>query len=154
MYRPMHSKRPRQRRSIAEMNVVPYIDVMLVLLVIFMIATPLLTPGVKVNLPQAKAQAIQTKDNQPLIVSVDEQGRYYLNVNANPSQTLTAHDLIVRVAARLELDKTENKTPMVMVKGDEQASYGQVVGAMVLLQRAGVNQVGLITQDPGDGGQA
>lgn len=144
--------RKRPRRAISEMNVVPYIDVMLVLLVIFMIATPLLTPGVKVQLPQAKAQALEDHNNKPLIISVDQQGRYYFNANNKPEQALSAHDLVVKVAARLQIAKSQGEKPVVMVKGDTQASYGQVVGAMVLLQRAGVAQVGLITQNPPDEG--
>lgn len=153
MYQSKYSRR-RNRRAISEMNVVPYIDVMLVLLVIFMIATPLLTPGVKVQLPQAKAQALEDRSNKPLIISVDEEGRYYFNANNNPAQALSAHDLVVKVAARLQIAEGQGEKPAVMVKGDAKASYGQVVGAMVLLQRAGVAQVGLITQNPPDEGAA
>lgn len=149
-----NARRSRGRRPIAEMNVVPYIDVMLVLLVIFMIATPLLTPGVKVQLPQAKAQALEDHSNKPLIISVDEQGHYYFNGTTNPDAPLSAHDLIVKVAARLQIDQSQGQKPVVMVKGDTHASYGQVVAAMVLLQRAGVGEVGLITQNPSDEGSA
>ncbi len=154
MYYSKYTRKRSSRRAIAEMNVVPYIDVMLVLLVIFMIATPLLTPGVKVQLPQAQAQALEDHNNKPLIISVDEQGRYYLNANVNPEQALNAHDLVVKVAARLQIEKSQGQKSVVMVKGDTHASYGQVVGAMVLLQRAGVAQVGLITQNPPDQGAA
>ncbi len=154
MYHSKYTRKRNPRRAIAEMNVVPYIDVMLVLLVIFMIATPLLTPGVKVQLPQAKAEALADHSNKPLIISVDEQGLYYLNTNANPQQSLSAHDLVVKVAARLQIEKSQGEKSVVMVKGDTHASYGQVVGAMVLLQRAGVAQVGLITQSPPNGGTA
>ena len=146
-----YSRKRGGRRTISEMNVVPYIDVMLVLLVIFMIATPLLTPGVKVQLPQAKAQALDDHSNKPLIISVDQEGRYYFNANNNPEQALSAHDLVVKVAARLQIAEKRGEKPLVMVKGDANANYGQVVGAMVLLQRAGAAQVGLITQNPPEG---
>ncbi|MCD6045357.1 MAG: tolR [Gammaproteobacteria bacterium] len=154
MYYSKYTRKRGSRRAIAEMNVVPYIDVMLVLLVIFMIATPLLTPGVKVQLPQAQAQALEDHNNKPLIISVDKEGHYYLNTNVNPQQALNAHDLVVKVAARLQIEKSLGEKSVVMVKGDTQASYGQVVGAMVLLQRAGVAQVGLITQNPPSQGVA
>lgn len=153
MYQSKYGRKP-SRRAISEMNVVPYIDVMLVLLVIFMIATPLLTPGVKVQLPQAKAQALEDHNNKPFIISVDQQGRYYFNADNNPEQALSAHDLVVKVAARLQIAQRQGEKPTVMVKGDTHASYGQVVSAMVLLQRAGVAQVGLITQNPPEGGSA
>lgn len=143
-----YSRRNKSRRAIAEMNVVPYIDVMLVLLVIFMIATPLLTQGVKINLPQAQATPLDAKQTTPMIVSVDKDGLYYLNVSDNPEVPLSAQDLAVRVAAQLALDKQEGKQSLVMVKGDKHAVYQDVVNAMVLLQHAGVAQVGLMTTDP------
>lgn len=140
--------RRTRRKTLSEINIVPYIDVMLVLLVIFMITTPLLSQGVKVNLPQAKAKALSPEQNIPLIVSVDAKGRFYLNKASNPEAPLTSKQLVVRIAAELSLAKEKGQHPAVLVKGDKDAEYGQVVGAMVLLQHAGVNEVGLMTKDP------
>ena len=141
-------RRHRQRKKpIAEINIVPYIDVMLVLLVIFMIATPLLTQGVKVNLPHTNAKVINTQQQLPLIVTVNAEGQYYLN-SGDADVLLNAQQLAVRVAAELQLAKQQHATRQVLVRGDRAAAYGKVVEAMALLQKAGVPQVGLITQNP------
>lgn len=141
-------RRHRQRKKLmAEINIVPYIDVMLVLLVIFMIATPLLTQGVKVNLPHANAEAIQTQNKAPIIVTVNAEGHYYLNTD-NTDELLNAQQLAIRVAAELQLAKQQHQVRQVLVKGDRAVAYGKVVAAMALLQKAGVPQVGLITQNP------
>ena len=137
----------RSKRALAEINIVPYIDVMLVLLVIFMITTPLLTQGVKVNLPTAKAETLAAKQLPPMIVTVDEKGLYYLNTNGNPEQSLTPQALSLRVAAELQLAQRQGQERQVLVKGDRDVAYGRVVQAMVLLQKAGVPQVGLMTED-------
>lgn len=136
-----------RKKLFAEINIVPYVDVMLVLLVIFMITTPLLTQGVKVQLPQAQANAMTTP-TEPIIVTVDQFGRLYLNISNSPNKPMAPNDLAVRVAAELVLANQQHKTaPPVMVRGDQGASYGKVVAAMVLLQQAGVNGIGLLT-DP------
>ena len=141
----------RQRKGfLAEINVVPYIDVMLVLLVIFMITTPLLSQGVKVNLPQGKANAISAKDDIPLVVSVDAAGKFYLNAAQNPDVPLTPEHLATQVAAFVQLAKSQGKTRLVLVKGDKDVDYGRVVSAMVLLQHVGVDNVGLMTKDISD----
>lgn len=132
----------------ADINVVPYIDVMLVLLVIFMITTPLLTQGVKVKLPQAKANSLSDKTQVPLVVSVDKDGKYYLNIASKPNQPMTARALVNLVAAHLQLAKEAQTTRQVMIRGDENVDYGKVVYAMALLQQAGVENVGLITETP------
>ena len=137
-----------KRRPIAEINVVPYIDVMLVLLVIFMITAPLLTQGVNVNLPQASAKALPPKQDIPMIVSVDRFGRYFLNVSAQPAHAINAQQLMTKVAAYLQIAKQQHQQREVYVKGDRHVDYGKVVQAMVLLQRAGANNVGLITTEP------
>lgn len=134
-----------KRRPMAEINVVPYIDVMLVLLVIFMITAPLLTQGVKVELPKAAAQAIPTKQQPPIIVSVDTAGNYYLNIAANPAQPIAANALYSRVRNELAGSKNSAEPRQVLVKGDRHASYEKIVQAMVLLQKAGASSVGLIT---------
>lgn len=139
----------RQRlRPKAEINVVPYIDVMLVLLIIFMITAPLLNQGVNVDLPKASAQPLKTQDKEPIIVSVDAQGLYYLNIAANPQQPLDASALLNQVAAELQTAKQQGAAQPVMVKGDKRVDYGKVVQAMVILQQAGADNVGLITEQP------
>lgn len=139
----------RVRKSpMAEINVVPYIDVMLVLLVIFMVTTPLLSQGVKVDLPKATAQTISAKQKEPLVISVDAQGNYYLNIAQNPDQPIDATDLSARVATELAAAKQEGTDREVLVKGDANVDYGKVVQAMVLLQQAGAPSVGLVTQQP------
>ncbi len=139
------STRGKRRGILAEINVVPYIDVMLVLLVIFMITTPLLTQGVKINLPKAQSNPIKVKNQTPIVVSVNKQGEYFLNITAHPQQPLSAQSLATRVAAEIMLDKEEHLNRPVLIKGDNQVDYGKVVQAMVLLQKSGVAHVGLMT---------
>lgn len=136
----------RTKRLVSEINVVPYIDVMLVLLIIFMITTPLLTQGVNVNLPQAKAKVLSAQEQTPLIITVDKQGNFYLNISATPSIPMTPQQLSTRVAAELQLAKEKGITKSVYVKGDEYADYGKVVNAMAILQESGADNVGLMTQ--------
>ncbi|MCW8107839.1 protein TolR [Alteromonas ponticola] len=133
----------KRRRPVSEINVVPYIDVMLVLLIIFMVTAPLVTQGVKVDLPKASAEPIEQEDNPPLIASVDVKGRYYLNVGEDQERVLEGDELAALVQAQLQKDP---KTPVV-VKGDGQVAYNEIIQLMVLLQGAGVPSVGLMT-DP------
>jgi biopolymer transport protein TolR len=128
----------------AEINVVPYIDVMLVMLVIFMITAPLLTQGVKVDLPEAAAEPIEESDKEPLVVSVDAGGKLYLNVGEAPDTPVDAEGLVQTVAAVLRRQPQKS----VLVRGDHAVEYGAVVSAMVLLQQAGVPNVGLVTEPP------
>ena len=128
----------------AEINVVPYIDVMLVLLVIFMITAPLLTQGVSVELPQADAEPIPPEADEPLIVTVDRGGDIYIDVGENKETPVSADELVKRVRSVL---KYKPKTP-VMVRGDAGVAYGRVIEAMVLLQAGGAPSVGLITEAP------
>jgi biopolymer transport protein TolR len=133
------------RSPVAEINVVPFIDVMLVLLVVFMITTPLLTQGVKINLPETTAKALPPQQKTPLIVTVDATGNYYLNISNKPNQPITPRVLSNLVTNELTMTTDENERP-VLVRGDKNANYGKVVEAMVLLQQAGAKSVGLITQ--------
>lgn len=133
-----------KKRPMSEINVVPYIDVMLVLLVIFMITAPLLTQGVKIDLPQTPAQTLPTEDQEPLIVEVDAAGRFYLNYGDDQEKSIDSSTLVNRVNALLR----HNPTISVLVKGDKSAQYGDVVIAMALLQKAGVASVGLMTEPP------
>ncbi|MEN9704859.1 MAG: hypothetical protein RLZZ393_738 [Pseudomonadota bacterium] len=137
----------RGRRVMGEINVVPYIDVMLVLLIIFMVTAPMLTQGVKVELPKAGAEPLPVKDRKdekPLVLSIDAAGRLYLNVGATPSEPIPEDVMQARAAAMLrrapEID--------VLVKGDAAVPYGRVISAMVLLQKAGARKVGFLTDPP------
>jgi biopolymer transport protein TolR len=142
------SSNRRGRRLMAEINVVPYIDVMLVLLIIFMITAPLLTQGIKVELPKAGAEPLPEdlmREHQPLILSVDAGGNFYLNIGKDEETPIDEGSVVERVSTVL---RREPKTP-VLVKADQSVPYGQVVAGMVLLQEAGAEKVGFIT-DPAD----
>lgn len=140
------ARRYQCKKPLAEINVVPYIDVMLVLLIIFMITAPLLTQGVNVNLPHSSAKTLPPQKELPIIVSIDRLGNYYLNIAERPKQPMAIHPLITRVAAELQLAKQQHKNKMVYVKGDRDIDYGKVVAMMAMLQKSGIEQVGLITQ--------
>jgi len=133
---------PRRKRVIAEINVVPYIDVMLVLLIIFMVTAPLITQGVKVDLPQAAAESLAADTKPPMIASIDKQGRYYLNVGESVKTPLSATEMSTLVKEQLRLDPTAQ----FVVKGDGDVNYKTVVNLMVLLQQAGVPSLGLMTE--------
>lgn len=128
----------------AEINVVPYIDVMLVLLVIFMITAPLLSQGVDVELPKANAKPMETKTEEPLVVSVDVKGNYYLNVGGKDESIVDNDELSRRVESVLR----RQPETQVMVRGDTAVDYGRVVELMVLLQKAGAPSVGIMTAPP------
>ena len=136
----------QKRKLIGEINVVPYIDVMLVLLVIFMVTAPLLTQGVDVELPKAGAEAIENVPNHPpLVVSVDAEGNLYINVGDDEDEPVSGKDIVARTGAVL---RNRPETP-VLIKADRAVQYGFVVGAMVLLQQGGAEHVGFVT-DPLD----
>ena len=144
-------RQSRTPKPSAEINVVPYIDVMLVLLVIFMITTPLLSQGVDVDLPKAQSKVIDASDQEPIIVSVDANGRYYLNLAENPSKSLSPRQLATRINAEIAFAKQSHRQMApVLVRGDHAVPYGKVVQAMVLIQRAGVPKVGLMTDSTHD----
>ena len=134
----------RKRRAVAEINVVPYIDVMLVLLIIFMVTAPMLMQGVKVDLPDAAAEPVNNQDSEPLIVSIDSAGRLYLNVGGDEKQALELATVKQRVSAVLRRDP---KKP-VMVRGHQTVAYGAVVTLMTALQESGAPSVGLVTEEP------
>jgi biopolymer transport protein TolR len=131
----------RTRKLMAEINVVPYIDVMLVLLIIFMVTAPMLSQGIKVELPETGADAIEPDDLEPLILSVDAEGRMFLNLG-EPDVAQSAARILEIAAASLRREPTRP----VLVKADKAVSYGRVVEGMVLLQQAGAKKVGFITQ--------
>ncbi len=141
----MLRSKTKRERPISEINVVPYIDVMLVLLVIFMITAPMLSQGVTVDLPKAASETLKTTEREPIIVSVNQQGTYFLNISSTPADPIEPQALVVRVAAELELAKQAGQKLNVLVKGDQGVPYGKVVQAMALLKQAGAEQVGLLT---------
>ncbi len=135
------SRRIARRKPMAEINVVPYIDVTLVLLIIFMITAPLVQTGVDVDLPQADTSPVQQENEPPVIVSIDKQGQYFIDIGAQEDEPVTASDLLYRVAAVL---RNKPKTP-VYIRGDHTVAYGKVVTVMAALKNAGVPSVGLMT---------
>ena len=143
----MSPRTNRSRKSMSEMNVVPYIDVMLVLLVIFMITAPMLTQGVSVDLPRAQAEPLpQDDDQEPLIVSVDANGAYYLEVGDERGRPQPLREITQQLGNIL----AERPNANVYVRGDEHVRYGEVMQLMSALQVAGASRVGLITEPPGD----
>ena len=134
----------KKRRAVAEINVVPYIDVMLVLLIIFMITAPIVQQGVKVELPKLSANSLPPEQQEPVILTVSKTGEYYLNVGDDLKKPVTDDVVIQRVTLVL---KQKPQIP-VLVRGDKNVDYGAVTTAMVLLQSAGVEKVGLMTDQP------
>jgi len=138
-----HVPKRFQKKRMSEINVVPYIDVMLVLLVIFMITTPLLTEGFRVQLPEARARAIPKAEQKPIVISVDASGRLYINLGDTPhNKPVKAETLVARVVAR----RKQYPNIPVLIKGDISADYGKIVNAMAILNRAGVDNFSLVTR--------
>jgi biopolymer transport protein TolR len=137
---------PRKRRLIGEINVVPLIDVMLVLLVIFMATAPLLTQGVKVELPKASADPMPPNERRepPVVLSIDRQGQRFLNVGSAAERALADEELQAAVRAALASDPERD----VLIRDDTQVEYGRVIGAMVVLQQAGAARLGFLTEPP------
>ncbi len=136
------SRRQSRRKPMAEINVVPYIDVTFVLLIIFMITAPLVQTGVEVDLPQAEAKTVDSQDIPPLIITVDKRGQYFIDAGDNENTPVAAEDLLVMVAAVLR----QRPETQVYIRGDKQVDYGKVVTVMSALKNAGVKAVGLMTQ--------
>ncbi|MDI3326042.1 protein TolR [Pontibacterium granulatum] len=136
-------RRHRKARKLnAEINVVPYIDVMMVLLVIFMITAPMLTQGVQVELPKAAAEPVDDKDKEPVIITVNAEQQYFIDVGGDPEEPLDAETVSERVRKIL----AANQDKMLLVRGDKNVDYNAVVQLMVLLQQAGAGTVGLVTE--------
>ena len=136
----------QKRKLMGEINVVPYIDVMLVLLIIFMVTAPLLTQGIEVDLPEANAKPIETPpDHDPLVLSVDADGNLYINAGDDEDKPSSGKKIVTIVSTVLG---AKPETP-VFVKADRAVPYGNVVGAMVVLQQAGAENIGFVT-DPLD----
>lgn len=136
-----------KRRLVAEINVVPYIDVMLVLLVVFMITSPMLMQGVDVELPEAPSEPLPENEKEPLIVSIKQDGGFYLDVGGDEETPRPLEEIVRVVEAIIE----ENPDTPVLVWGDRRVPYGEVISLMTELQRAGTIRVGLVTEPPGLG---
>ena len=134
-----------RKRRMSEINVVPYIDVMLVLLVIFMVTAPMLTEGVQVDLPQTFAKTMTKDQEEPVVVSVDAQGQYYINIGDDIDKPVSVNTIVTRVAAVMRHRPGQG----IYIKGDKSVNYGAVVHIMALLQKSGVAKVGLVTEIPG-----
>ena len=132
----------KRRNLISDINVVPYIDVMLVLLVIFMISAPLMVQGIQVNLPQASSEALPVKNNEPLIVSIQKDGALFLESDSTKNASLSLKDLNNATKKILEV----NPGLQVVIRGDGQVKYERVMTVMAELQIAGATDIGLISQ--------
>ena len=137
------ARRKKRYGAMAEINVVPYIDVMLVLLIIFMVTAPLIMQGVQVELPHAKSKPVPPQDDKPLIVSIRADGHYSINLGADETAVVALADIADRVGKVLRA-KPETK---VFVWGDRHVPYGDVVELMAALQTVGAESVGLVTDD-------
>ena len=132
----------KKRRAVSEINVVPYIDVMLVLLIIFMVTAPLLKQGVDVDLPTAPANPLDAASPEPIVITVDRSGLMFLNIAVDPDTQVNAEALVKQVKSALNLEPGRP----VMVRGDANGPYQNVVTTLVLLQQADVGSVGLVTE--------
>ena len=140
-----------RRKPMSEINVVPYIDVMLVLLVIFMATAPLLTQGVSVDLPEAASDAITDAENDPLVVSMREDGALFMNTGVAATRGVADKGMRVTIFSLQEqaakILRARPEVP-VYIKADQSLNYGEVVRVMTVLQKAGAPSVGLITDPP------
>ena len=136
--------RNKKHRPVAEINVVPYIDVMLVLLIIFMVTAPMLMQGVKVDLPAANTDPVENQDSEPLIVSIKSDGQLYLNLGGGKDQALS----LATIKQRVSVVMRRSPEKPVLVWGDRAVAYGEVVTLMAALQDAGAPSVGLVTENP------
>ena len=132
----------KRRNLISDINVVPYIDVMLVLLVIFMISAPLMVQGIQVNLPEASSEALPVKNNEPLIISIDQEGKIFLETESTKNQSLTLSELNSFVSRIFEA----SPNMQVVIRGDASVAYQRVMVVMAELQSAGASDIGLISQ--------
>lgn len=136
-------RRPRKRKLKAEINVVPYIDVMLVLLIIFMVTAPLLTLGIDVDLPNSNLKSIETKQD-PVVVQVDAQGNYFLAVKAGSNEAVNRETLVTKVGALVKQNGKEKL--QVYIAADGRSNYQPVMDVMNILKDVGVEKVGLMSQ--------
>ena len=131
-----------RRDLISDINVVPYIDVMLVLLVIFMISAPLMVQGIEVNLPEASSEALPVKNNEPLIVSITRDGSIFLETESTKNKSISIGEM-----GNLVTKIFENRPGLqVVIRGDSEVKYDRVMKVMAQLQASGASDIGLISQ--------
>jgi len=128
----------------AEINVIPYIDVCLVLLIIFMVTAPMLQSGVEVDLPKAEAKTIETKDSMPIILSIKADGRLFVDLDNTGDVAVSDLDLPEKLVSARQRDA---EVP-ILIRGDEKVDYGRVVAVMAAIKQAGIPSVGLMTRPP------
>jgi len=138
--------RSRRRALASEINVVPYIDVMLVLLVIFMITAPLLHQGVQVQLPNASAKAVPPSSTRPMVVTLTHDGKIYFSHALNSRKALTMQTLLTNVAANVRLRRQAKGDTTIYVRADSHVNYGDVVNVMAAMQQVGASEIGLLTE--------
>jgi biopolymer transport protein TolR len=141
-------RKNKRRKPMGEINVVPYIDVTLVLLIIFMITTPMLQTGVEVDLPKAESANVEQKEGgkPPIVISIKKEGQYYINVDGVTDDLVQPEEINARVEAVLN----NNKNPQVLINADKSVGYGSVVTIMASLKNAGIPNVGLMTKSEND----
>jgi len=138
------SGRNGRRRPMAEINVIPYIDVCLVLLIIFMVTAPMLQSGVEVDLPKAEAKTIETKDSMPIILSIKADGRLFVDLDNTGDVAVSDMELPGKLVSARQRDAD---VP-ILIRGDEKVDYGRVVAVMAAIKQAGIPSVGLMTRPP------
>ena len=131
----------------AQINIVPYIDVMLVLLVIFMMTTPIIEQGIDVDLPAAEAQMVDFTEQQPTIITINRAGEYFINSMADEGAEVSSGERLSlgRIAARVQARLQVFPQMKVFVRGDREVAYGSVISLMSFLQKNGVEKVGIVT---------
>jgi biopolymer transport protein TolR len=134
----------RRRNLISDINVVPYIDVMLVLLVIFMVAAPLMVQGISINLPEVSSDALPVEKSEPLIISIRSDGSFFLEIDATRNNPLNLEEISQEIAKILKADKDMQ----VVIRGDGEVKYESVMLLMSQLQQLGSKNIGLITKPP------
>jgi biopolymer transport protein TolR len=134
----------RRRNLISDINVVPYIDVMLVLLVIFMVAAPLMVQGISINLPEVSSDALPVEKSEPLIISIRSDGSFFLEIDATRNKPLNLEEISQEIAKILKADKDMQ----VVIRGDGEVKYESVMLLMSQLQQLGSKNIGLITKPP------
>jgi biopolymer transport protein TolR len=138
-------ERRRRRKQMAEINVVPLIDVMLVLLIVFMITAPLITQGVKVDLPQADAEPVESSEELTLVVSINAEGNYFISLGEEEESESVPLEKIQEDVSKI---LSQNPSIPIFLEADSSVSYGLVMNLMAALTNAGSDNVRLITQPP------
>ena len=130
-----------KRKLMSDINMVPFIDIVLVLLVAFMVVTPFINQGIKVNLPNSQGRLLKSEKDNTLIISIKMNGSYFLNVSKNQEKAISLQDMVSKVKKIYDI----NRSIVVLVKGDRQVSYGSIISAISSLQKIGITDIGLVT---------